>query len=360
MNARPPIPIFPVASPAPDAVTLAPDDLAQTAVDQLGRAMHDLRISVTDRCNFRCTYCMPKDVFDRDHAFLPRSELLSFEEITRIARLFVAQGVRKIRITGGEPLLRKQLERLIEQLARLDVEVTLTTNGALLAQKARSLADAGLRRVTVSLDALDDAVFRRMNDVDFPVDRVLAGIAAAAEAGLGPVKVNCVVKRGTNDGEILPLARHFRGSGHILRFIEFMDVGSHNGWNLDAVLPSRDVVARIAAEFPLDALDANYTGEVAERWRYRDGAGEIGVISSVSHAFCRDCTRMRLSPEGQLFTCLFADRGHDLRDLLRAGADDAMLTARVRQVWRSRNDRYSELRGEANRAAKIEMSYIGG
>ena len=322
--------------------------------------MHDLRISVTDRCNFRCTYCMPKDVFDRDHAFLPRTALLSFEEITRIARLFVGQGVRKIRITGGEPLLRKQVERLIEQLARLDVEVTLTTNGALLAQKARSLADAGLRRVTVSLDALDDAIFRRMNDVDFPVERVLAGIAASADAGLGPIKVNCVVKRGTNDGEILPLAQHFRGSGHILRFIEFMDVGSHNGWNLDAVLPSREVVTRINAEFPLDALDANYTGEVAERWRYRDGAGEIGVISSVSHAFCRDCTRMRLSPEGQLFTCLFADRGHDLRDLLRAGADDGALTARIRQVWRSRDDRYSELRGEASRAAKIEMSYIGG
>ncbi|WP_374509680.1 GTP 3',8-cyclase MoaA [Niveibacterium sp.] len=322
--------------------------------------MHDLRISVTDRCNFRCTYCMPKEVFDRDHAFLPRNALLSFEEITRIARLFVGQGVRKIRITGGEPLLRKQLERLIEQLARLDVEVTLTTNGALLAQKARSLADAGLRRVTVSLDALDDAIFRRMNDVDFPVERVLAGIAAAADAGLGPIKVNCVVKRGTNDGEILPLARHFRGSAHILRFIEFMDVGSHNGWNLDAVLPSREVVSRINAEFPLEALDANYTGEVAERWRYRDGAGEVGVISSVSHAFCRDCTRMRLSPEGQLFTCLFADRGHDLRDLLRAGADDGTLTTRIRQIWRGRDDRYSELRGEAGRAAKVEMSYIGG
>ncbi len=360
MNARPPIPIFPVASPAPAAVALTADDPAQPAIDQFGRAMHDLRISVTDRCNFRCTYCMPKDVFDRDHAFLPRTALLSFEEITRIARLFVGQGVRKIRITGGEPLLRKQVERLIEQLARLDVEVTLTTNGALLAQKARSLADAGLRRVTVSLDALDDAIFRRMNDVDFPVERVLAGIAAAADVGLGPIKVNCVVKRGTNDGEILPLAQHFRGSGHILRFIEFMDVGSHNGWNLNAVLPSREVVTRINAEFPLDALDANYSGEVAERWRYRDGAGEIGVISSVSHAFCRDCTRMRLSPEGQLFTCLFADRGHDLRDLLRAGADDGALTARIRQVWRSRDDRYSELRGEASRAAKIEMSYIGG
>ncbi len=360
MNARPPIPIFPVAPSAPTAVATTPDDLAHTAVDQLGRAVHDLRISVTDRCNFRCTYCMPKDVFDRDHAFLPRNALLSFEEITRIARLFVGQGVRKIRITGGEPLLRKQLERLIEQLARLDVEVTLTTNGALLAQKARSLADAGLRRVTVSLDALDDAIFRRMNDVDFPVERVLAGIAAAADAGLGPIKVNCVVKRGTNDGEILPLARHFRGSGHILRFIEFMDVGSHNGWNLNAVLPSGEVVNRINAEFPLEALDANYTGEVAERWRYRDGAGEVGVISSVSHAFCRDCTRMRLSPEGQLFTCLFADRGHDLRDLLRAGADDSALTARIRQVWRGRDDRYSELRGEASRAAKVEMSYIGG
>ncbi|GAA5181888.1 GTP 3',8-cyclase MoaA [Niveibacterium umoris] len=322
--------------------------------------MHDLRISVTDRCNFRCTYCMPKDVFDRDHAFLPRSELLSFEEIVRIARLFVEQGVRKIRITGGEPLLRKQLERLIEQLARLDVEITLTTNGALLAQQARKLADAGLRRVTVSLDALDDAVFQRMNDVGFPVGRVLEGIAAAADAGLGPVKVNCVVKRGVNDGEILPLARHFRGSPHILRFIEFMDVGSHNGWNLDAVLASREVIARISDAFPLDPIEPGYRGEVAERWRYRDGQGEIGVISSVTHAFCRDCTRMRLSPEGQLFTCLFADRGHDLRGTLRGGSDDAALTSLIRAIWRNRDDRYSELRGEATRAAKVEMSYIGG
>jgi len=358
MNARPPIPIIPIADFRVTALT--PDDPTTPARDRLGRAMHDLRISVTDRCNFRCTYCMPKDVFDRDHAFLPRSQLLDFEEITRIARIFVAQGVRKIRITGGEPLLRKQLERLVEQLARLDVEITLTTNGALLAQKARLLADAGLNRVTVSLDALDDAVFRRMNDVDFPVDRVLAGIDAAAAAGLGPVKVNCVVKRGTNDGEILPLAQHFRGSPHILRFIEFMDVGSHNGWKLDEVLPSRELINRITEAFPLEALDANYQGEVAERWRYVDGQGEIGVISSVSHAFCRDCTRMRISPEGRLFTCLFADHGHDLRGVLRAGCDDAALSSVIRTVWRNRDDRYSELRGQANPRAKVEMSYIGG
>nr|WP_324256030.1 GTP 3',8-cyclase MoaA [Niveibacterium sp. 24ML] len=358
MNARPPIPIIPIA--AQRTAPLPPDDPNTQARDRLGRAMHDLRISVTDRCNFRCTYCMPKDVFDREHAFLPRAQLLDFEEITRVARVFVAEGVRKIRITGGEPLLRKQLERLIDQLARLDVEITLTTNGALLAQKARSLADAGLKRVTVSLDALDDAVFRRMNDVDFPVERVLAGIDAAASAGLGPIKVNCVVKRGTNDGQILPLAQHFRGTPHILRFIEFMDVGSHNGWKLDEVLPSREVISAISAQFPLLPLDANYLGEVAERWRYADGQGEIGVISSVSQAFCRDCTRMRISPEGRLFTCLFADHGHDLRATLRGGGDDAALRKEIRAVWRARDDRYSELRSEETRRAKVEMSYIGG
>jgi len=322
--------------------------------------MHDLRISVTDRCNFRCTYCMPKDKFGRDHAFLERGDLLSFEEITRVARVFVAEGVRKIRITGGEPLLRRQLERLIESLARLDVETTLTTNGALLAQKARSLADAGLNRVTVSMDALDDEVFGRMNDVGFPVARVLEGINAASAAGLGPVKVNCVVKRGVNDNQILPLAEHFRGSPHIPRFIEYMDVGNSNGWQMDAVLPSREVLARIEAVHPLQAVAPGYRGEVAERWRYRDGMGEIGVISSVTHAFCGDCTRMRLSPEGRLYTCLFAHQGHDLRAPLRGTEDDEALRRRIRAIWRGRDDRYSELRGEATRPDKIEMSYIGG
>jgi len=266
--------------------------------DQRGRRVRDLRISVTDRCNFRCVYCMPKEVFDDDYAFLPRKQLLSFEEIVRVARIFVDQGVEKIRITGGEPLLRRHIENLIEQLARLPVEITLTTNGSLLTRKAQSLKDAGLHRVTVSLDGIDDAVFKRMNDVDFAVGDVLDGIAAAAAVGLAPIKVNCVVKRGSNDDQILPLARHFRGSGHILRFIEYMDVGSSNGWRMDEVLPSAEVVARIAEEFPLEAIDPNYPGEVAERWRYRDGAGEIGVISSVTQAFCSSCTRIRLSTEG--------------------------------------------------------------
>ena len=266
--------------------------------DQRGRRVRDLRISVTDRCNFRCVYCMPKEVFDDDYAFLPRKQLLSFEEIVRVARIFVDQGVEKIRITGGEPLLRRHIENLIEQLARLPVEITLTTNGSLLTRKAQSLKDAGLHRVTVSLDGIDDAVFKRMNDVDFAVGDVLDGIAAAAAVGLAPIKVNCVVKRGSNDDQILPLARHFRGSGHILRFIEYMDVGSSNGWRMDEVLPSAEVVARIAEEFPLEAIDPNYPGEVAERWRYRDGAGEIGVISAVTQAFCSSCTRIRLSTEG--------------------------------------------------------------
>ncbi len=360
MNARPPIAIHPLPAPIPAAANLPEDDGAPLA-DRLARPLHDLRISVTDRCNFRCTYCMPKDKFGREHAFLPRGDLLSFEEIARIARLFVAQGVRKIRITGGEPLLRRDLPALIAQLAPLGAELTLTTNGALLAQKAQALATAGLHRVTVSLDAIDDAMFRRMNDMDFPVERVLAGLTAAAEAGLAPVKVNCVVRRGINDSEILPLARHFRGSGHILRFIEFMDVGASNGWKMDEVMPSAEVLARIATAFPLEAVDPNYTGEVAERWRYCDGAGEIGVISSVTQAFCRDCSRARLSPEGRLFTCLFANHGPDLRTLLRSQAGDAQVTQAIRNIWRAREDRYSEIRSSATVVRdKIEMSYIGG
>src|SRR5215471_16947285 len=279
--------------------------------DARGRLLHDLRISVTDRCNFRCVYCMPKDAFGRDHAFLPHAELLTFEEIARLARVFKGHGVRKIRLTGGEPLLRKNIDRLVEMLAELgDLDLTLTTNGALLARKARELKSAGLERVTVSLDALDDGIFRAMNDVDFPVAKVLEGIDAAAAAGLAPIKINMVVKRGMNEREILPMARHFRGSGHILRFIEYMDVGHTNGWRMDDVVPSAEVLATIGREFPLEPVDAAYTGEVAERWRYRDAtAGEIGVISSVTQAFCRDCTRARLATDGRLYTCLFATTG---------------------------------------------------
>lgn len=358
--------IIPIAvAPAP---TFAPATAAapgEALRDTRGRAVRDLRISVTDRCNFRCVYCMPKTVFGRDYPFLPRADLLSFEEIERIARTFVAQGVEKIRITGGEPLLRHDLERLIEQLAKLPVEITLTTNGSLLAKKAQTLKDAGLHRVTVSLDALDDVVFKRMSDVEYAVGNVLEGIEAAAAAGLAPVKVNCVVKRGTNDDQILPLARHFRNSGQILRFIEYMDVGSSNGWKMDEVLPSAEVVARIHAEFPLAAIGANYAGEVAERWRYVDGGGEIGVISSVTQAFCSSCTRIRLSTEGKLYTCLFAQSGHDLRALLRTGGGDQALAAAIAGIWRARGDRYSEIRTEATHSArpqtkKIEMSYIGG
>lgn len=335
---------------------------AGVLADTRGRAVKDLRISVTDRCNFRCVYCMPKSVFDKDYAFLPRASLLSFEEITRLARLFAAHGVTKIRLTGGEPLLRRNLEQLIEQLARIpDMEVTLTTNGVLLPRKATALRDAGLRRLTVSLDSLDDTTFRLMNDMDVPVAEVLEGIEAAHAAGLGPIKVNMVVKRGLNDQEILPMARHFRGSGHILRFIEFMDVGSSNGWRMDDVVPSSEVLQRIHAAFPLEAIDPNYTGEVAERWRYRDGQGEIGVISSVTQAFCATCTRARLSTEGSLYTCLFAQRGHDLRALLRAGRSDAEISAAIGRIWGDRTDRYSELRtAETTSLPKIEMSYIGG
>ncbi|MGV7209009.1 GTP 3',8-cyclase MoaA [Oxalobacteraceae bacterium A2-2] len=339
--------------------------------DSLGRQLHDLRISVTDRCNFRCVYCMPKHIFDKDYPYLPHHALLSFEEITRLARIFVQHGVEKIRLTGGEPLLRKDLERLIGMLAELrtasgqPLDLTLTTNASLLARKAQSLKDAGLQRVTVSLDALDNQVFRRMNDVDFDVGDVLEGLDAAHQAGLGPIKVNMVVKGGMNDGEILPMARHFKGSPYILRFIEYMDVGASNGWKMDEVIPSSEVVRRISAEMPLLPLDANYSGETASRWRYADGAGEIGVISSVTQAFCRDCTRARLSTEGKLYTCLFASSGHDLRALLRGGRSDLEIANALAQLWRRRADRYSELRtidtaGLSRRANKVEMSYIGG
>jgi cyclic pyranopterin phosphate synthase len=310
---------------------------------------------------------MPKSVFDRDYAFLPQSSLLSFEEIERVVRAFVAHGVEKVRLTGGEPLLRKNVERLVERLAAMrtaagePLDLTLTTNGSLLGRKARALREAGLRRVTVSLDAMDDTVFRQMNDVDFPVADVLAGIEAADAAGLRPLKINMVVRKGVNDHEIVPMARHFRGSGHIVRFIEFMDVGASNGWQMDDVLPSVEVVRRIHEAFPLEQIDPNYPGEVAERWRYADGAGEIGVISSVTQPFCGDCTRARLSTEGRVYTCLFADSGHDLRALLRGGADDRSLEAAIGTIWRARDDRYSEIRSAATAGLrKIEMSYIGG
>jgi len=332
-----------------------------TVVDTRARPLRDLRISVTDRCNFRCVYCMPKEVFGRDHRFLPRRELLTFEEIERAARVFVGLGVHKLRLTGGEPLLRRDLEHLIERLAGLgDVDLTLTTNGALLAQKVEALASAGLTRVTVSLDSLDDEVFRVMNDVDFPVARVLGGIDAAADAGL-PVKVNVVVKRGLNEGSVVDIARRFRGTGHVVRFIEFMDVGATNGWRMDDVVPAAEIVAAIGAEFPLEPVEAAYRGEVAQRYRYRDGGGEIGVIASVTQPFCGDCTRARLSADGKLYTCLFAIRGHDLRAILRSGVDDHELEHAIRAVWERRTDRYSELRTEeTSHLRKVEMSYIGG
>lgn len=339
--------------------------------DTLTRPLHDLRISVTDHCNFRCVYCMPKEVFDKDYAFLPHSALLSFEEITRLAAIFVAHGVEKIRLTGGEPLLRKNIERLIGMLAALrtpdgrELDLTLTTNGSLLAKKAQLLKDAGLKRVTVSLDALDDAIFKRMNDVDFPVTDVLAGIDAAHQAGLGPIKINMVVKRGMNEQEILPMARHFKGSPYILRFIEYMDVGASNGWKMDEVIPSAEVMRRIDAELPLQQVAPNCQGETAGRWRYQDGTGEIGLISSVTQAFCHDCNRARLSTEGKIYTCLFAGSGHDFRALLRGSYSDSEISNAVAQIWRARSDRYSELRS-ANTSdlpsaiRKVEMSYIGG
>jgi len=345
-----------------DAAFGAAADTADVA-DLRGRRLHDLRISVTDRCNFRCVYCMPKDVFGRDYPFLPHGELLTFEEITRVARAFVALGVRKIRLTGGEPLLRRGIERLVAMLAAIDpdVDLTLTTNGAVLARKAQELKDAGLKRVTVSLDSLDDATFRAMNDVDFPVDKVLEGIDAAAAAGLAPIKINMVVKRGMNEGSIVPMARRFRGSGHVVRFIEFMDVGATNGWRMDDVVTAAEIVRTIGREFPLEPVVPNYTGEVAERWRYVDGAGEVGVIASVTQAFCRDCTRARLSTDGKVYTCLFANDGFDLKGPLREGVADAGLRSAIAAIWRQRADRYSEIRTAATaRVPKVEMSYIGG
>ncbi|HZU20334.1 MAG TPA: GTP 3',8-cyclase MoaA [Gaiellaceae bacterium] len=331
-----------------------------SARDTFGRPLRDLRISVTDRCNFRCVYCMPKEVYGRDHTFLERRELLTFEEIARLARVFVGLGTRKIRITGGEPLVRRDLERLVAQLAELDVDLTLTTNGSLLPAKAQTLADAGLRRVTVSLDALADGVFRAMNDVGFPVARVLEGIDAAHAAGL-PVKVNAVVKRAVNDDQIVPLAAYFRERGHTLRFIEYMDVGNTNGWRLDDVVPAREIVARLDDAFGVEPVEPSYRGEVAKRWRYRDGAGEVGVIASVTQPFCGDCTRVRVSAEGRLYTCLFAVRGHDLRAPLRAGATDEALAGVVTGVWQRRDDRYSDLRtARTDELPKVEMSYIGG
>jgi cyclic pyranopterin phosphate synthase len=332
------------------------------AIDTLRRPLRDLRISVTDRCNFRCVYCMPREIFGREYAFLPRAELLTFEEIERLARVFASRGVEKIRLTGGEPLLRRDLETLVAMLARIPaLDLTLTTNGVLLPAKAQPLADAGLRRVTVSLDSLDDDVFKAMNDADVPVARVLAGIDSAQAAGLGPVKVNTVVKRGVNEDSVLPLASHFRGNGVVVRFIEYMDVGVTNGWCLDEVVPAKEIVAAIEAEWPLEPVQPGYRGEVARRYRYRDGAGEIGVIASVTQPFCRDCTRARVSADGKLYTCLFAAHGHDLRAVLRGGATDAELGATVDGIWRVRADRYSEIRSaETVESPRVEMSYIGG
>src|SRR5438067_5349380 len=341
--------------------TRAPVFAGGSLADTRGRPMRDLRISVTDRCNFRCIYCMPREVFDAHHQFLPHSAILSFEEIARLARIFVGLGVQKIRLTGGEPLVRRDLHRLVAMLAELPVEITLTTNGSLLAKQARALKAAGLHRVTVSLDSLDDATFRAMNDADFPVAKVIAAIDTAAAEGMAPVKINTVVKRGVNDQDIVRMAERWRGTGHIARFIEYMDVGSTNGWRMDDVVSSAEVVKRISARWPLEPIGANYAGEVAERWRYADGAGEIGVISSVTQAFCSTCTRMRLSTEGSLYTCLFARTGHDLKSLLRGGASDGELRDEIAAVWQRRADRYSEVRTlQTKNLPKVEMSYIGG
>ncbi|RFO96992.1 GTP 3',8-cyclase MoaA [Rhodoferax lacus] len=387
MSEKPPQRIVPLLDLRPGALPIPGESPQQPGLqtpagwlaDTRGRTLRDLRISVTDRCNFRCSYCMPKDVFTKDYPYLPHASLLTFEEITRIAGQFVAQGVQKIRLTGGEPLLRKNIEILVEQLAALRtpegaaLDLTLTTNGSLLTRKAAALKAAGLKRLTVSLDGLDDTVFRAMNDVDFPVQDVLDGIAAAQQAGLGPIKVNMVVKRGTNDQQILPMARHFRGTGIVLRFIEYMDVGATNGWRMDDVLPSADVVRLLQQELPLIALEASQPGETAQRWGYADAqgqhdpaAGEIGVISSVTQAFCSDCNRARLSTEGQLYLCLFASQGYNLRDLVRGQQTDAELASAIARIWSARTDRYSELRSAEGAAPpgdgkrRVEMSYIGG
>ena len=350
----------------------------EDSIDTLGRPLRDLRISVTDRCNFRCTYCMPREVYGRDYEFLPRAELLTFEEITRLATVFADLGVVKLRLTGGEPLLRRDLDKLVAMLVAVPGagDVTLTTNGSLLARHARRLADAGLRRITVSLDSLDDAEFMRLNDASFPVQAVLDGITAAVDAGLAPVKVNMVVRRGVNEASVLPMARWARAEGHILRFIEYMDVGHTNGWRMDDVVPAAEILATIDAEMPIEAEPPLYRGEVATRWRYRDGRGEVGLIASVTRPFCGDCTRARLTADGQLYTCLFGNHGHDLRGLLRGGASDPDIAAALSAVWATRDDRYSELRTAASRRemtgrrglpvlplidpARVEMSRIGG
>ncbi|MBH1985711.1 MAG: GTP 3',8-cyclase MoaA [Burkholderiales bacterium] len=355
---------LPAATPLPGGTA---------ATDARGRPLADLRISVTDRCNFRCTYCMPRATFGRHHRFLAHEALLSFEEITRVAAASMRLGVRKLRLTGGEPLLRKDIERLIAQLASLRTldgrppELTLTTNGVLLTRKAQALKDAGLTRITVSLDALDPATFKRMSDSEVSVNEVLDGIDAAQRVGLAPLKVNMVVQKGVNDGEIIPMARHFRGTGIELRFIEFMDVGETNRWDLSQVLPSSDVRDRLHAHWPLNPQEADRAADTAQRWAYRDGAGHVGFISSVTQAFCGDCTRLRLSTDGRLYTCLFATQGHDVRSLLRTPeVSDDELTARLAALWGQRSDRYSELRSQADAprstagAPRVEMSYIGG
>jgi len=333
-----------------------------TLIDTLNRPLRDLRISVTDRCNFRCVYCMPKEIFGPDYQYLYRDQVLTFEEITRLARIFVDHGVRKIRLTGGEPLVRRDLHLLVKMLAEIpNLDLTLTTNGALLARQAQALKDAGLRRVTVSLDSLDNEIFKAMNDVDFPVEKVLEGMDAASAVGLEPIKVNMVVKRGMNESSILPMARFFREKGYILRFIEYMDVGHTNGWRMDDVVSAKEIVNMIDAEMPLEPIDPNYRGEVAERWRYKDGSGEVGMVASVTQAFCRDCNRARLSAEGKLYTCLFAIKGHDFKGLLRSGATDEELSQAIARIWSKRTDRYSELRSENTiDLPKVEMSHIGG
>ena len=333
-----------------------------TLIDALNRPLRDLRISVTDRCNFRCVYCMPKEVFGPDFQFLARAQILTFEEIARLVRIFVDRGVRKIRLTGGEPLVRRDLHLLVAMIADIpDLDLTLTTNGSLLARQASLLKDAGLKRVTVSLDSLDNKIFTAMNDVDFPVEKVLEGMDAAAKVGLGPIKVNMVVKRGMNESSILPMARFFREKGYILRFIEYMDVGHTNGWRMNDVVSANEIIKTINAEMPLEPLDPNYRGEVAGRWKYKDGSGEIGVIASVTQPFCRDCSRARLSAEGDLYTCLFAVNGFDLRNLMRGGATDHEISQAIMNVWNKRSDRYSELRSENTISLpKVEMSHIGG
>lgn len=368
---RPIIPILPQEShESPVRPPVVQPDMGAPVLDRLGRPLKDLRISVTDRCNFRCVYCMPKQVFGKDFRFIPHSDMLSFEEIARIARLFVAQGVEKIRLTGGEPLMRKNVERLIGQLSRLEtpegkpVDLTLTTNGSMLAKKAQTLYDAGLKRITVSLDALDDTVFRKMNDVDFSVKDVLHGIDTALAVGFEPVKVNTVVKKGLNESQVLPIARHFKNSPVIVRFIEYMDVGSSNDWEQKEIIPSEELAQLIDAEMPIEPIDRNYAGETAERWRYRDGSGEIGFIASVTKAFCQDCSRIRLSTEGKLYKCLFATEGYDIRFMIRDGWSDNEISTALAQHWQNRDNRYSELRAQnaipVTGGKKIEMSYIGG